>query len=284
VAQVAAVLGVVKAGAVCLTLGPDDSVEWIRSVLQDSGTGAILYEDGLPPDVRDIVPVCLGIGNIRDRADESQRQQAGRVHQDGACALVFPAGSIGGTNGVVLTHRGLTERIAALQADFPLRPSDMVLIQASSALDLSVAELFRPLTVGATVLLARPGGHLDPSYVVDRIIHAAATVANLTPTVLAMMAGDCGLPACNGLRMIMVAGGELRQVVFEQFRERLPGCEIHDSYELPEASVGPSRRRCGADGADGSVTEVLRTTLPGTRAYVLDEWLNPAPPGGAGEL
>ncbi|HET9899249.1 MAG TPA: amino acid adenylation domain-containing protein [Streptosporangiaceae bacterium] len=284
VTQVASILGVLKAGAAYLALDPGYPAELIRYMLKDSGASAILFEGELSPELRQRVRVALRIANIREGNGELQGRQHGRAHQDGACALIYTSGSTGRPKGVVLTHKGLAGRLADLQGDFPLRPSDRVLVQAPSALGMSIAEQFWPLAAGAAAVLARPGGHRDPSYIIGRIERAAVTVASFVPTVLETMAGHSELSACGSLRMITATGEVLHRRLVRQFRERLPDCEIRNGYGPTEASVYSSWRRCGPDGVAGPVTEPLGSPLPNTRMYVLDQWQNPVPPGGVGEL
>lgn len=50
-----------------------------------------------------------------------------------------------------------------MQKVFPLQASDVVVQKTPLTFDVSVWEVFWPLMYGATLLMAKPEGHKDPS-------------------------------------------------------------------------------------------------------------------------
>jgi non-ribosomal peptide synthetase component F len=85
---------------------------------------------------------------------------------------------------VLNLHRGLVNRLAWGQRVWGLKADDATLQQISISFDGLVRELFLPLLAGARVVMARPGAHLDPSALLERIASQQVTILNLVPSLL----------------------------------------------------------------------------------------------------
>ena len=77
-----------------------------------------------------------------------------------------------------------------MQSTFRMNERDCVLQKTEFSFDVSVWEFFAPLIVGARMVVARPGGHHDPGYLVDIIIQHQVTVLQLVPSLLCMLRRD----------------------------------------------------------------------------------------------
>ena len=69
----------------------------------------------------------------------------------------------------MVDHAGLTNRLLWMQDEYRLTPSDRLLQKTPFSFDVSVWEFLWPLMVGATMVLAEPGGHIDPAYIADLV-------------------------------------------------------------------------------------------------------------------
>ena len=67
------------------------------------------------------------------------------------------------------THRGIVNRLLWMQRRYRLAAGDRVLQKTPFSFDVSVWELFWPLLAGARLVMARPGGHRDPAYLLATI-------------------------------------------------------------------------------------------------------------------
>ncbi len=95
-----------------------------------------------------------------------RRHGAERVRQNLAY-VIYTSGSTGRPKGAMNSHRGIVNRLLWMQEAYGLGASDRVLQKTPFSFDVSVWEFFWPLLTGARLVVARPGGHQDPAYLVE---------------------------------------------------------------------------------------------------------------------
>ncbi|MCD0486503.1 AMP-binding protein, partial [Streptacidiphilus sp. ASG 303] len=180
-------------------------------------------------------------------------------------------------------HAGLVNRLAWMQGEYGLGPGDRVLQKTPFGFDVSVWEFFWPVTQGATLVVAAPGGHRDPSYLAETIVRHRVSVAHFVPSMLQVFLREAGASRCSTLRAVICSGEALPGELAGHFREVL-GERLHNLYGPTEASIDVTAwpAVAGAVGASGSVP--IGTPIWNTRTYVLDAALQPCPPGVPGEL
>src|SRR6185369_1753250 len=85
---------------------------------------------------------------------------------------------------VAVPHAGIVNRISWLQDAYPLAAHDRMPVKTPISFDTSVWEVFWPLSVGATLVMARPGGHRDPAYLAETIVSERVTAVDFVPSML----------------------------------------------------------------------------------------------------
>src|SRR5205823_14085174 len=79
---------------------------------------------------------------------------------------IYTSGSTGRPKGVPNVHKAIVNRLLWMQDEYQLTADDRVLQKTPYSFDVSVWEFFWPLMTGACLVIAKPGGHKDPSYLV----------------------------------------------------------------------------------------------------------------------
>ncbi|MFI5867210.1 amino acid adenylation domain-containing protein [Streptomyces sp. NPDC051546] len=274
---VAGLLGVLRTGAAYTPLEPDYPAERLAFLLADSDARILLTQRGLATPDGCSARVLL----LDDPAEWPRARElpAGPRPQDTAY-LIYTSGSTGRPKGVPNTHRGIANRIQWMQDRYRIGPGDAVLQKTPTGFDVSVWEFFWPLTAGARIVLAKPGGQRDSGYLRDLIVSAGVTVAHFVPTMLTTFLTEEGLEDCTGLRRVVCSGEALPPDTARELIARLPGTSLANLYGPTEAAVDVSAWECTGP------METVPIGLPvdNTRLYVLDERLRPVPPGAPGEL
>ncbi|NEA42912.1 non-ribosomal peptide synthetase, partial [Streptomyces sp. SID11385] len=198
-----------------------------------------------------------------------------------AAYVLYTSGSTGRPKGVTVPHAGIANRLRWMQDHYRLGAGDRVLQKTPAGFDVSVWEFFWPLVTGATLVVARPGGHQDPAHLADLIRREGVTTAHFVPSMLRAFLAEPTAAACDSLRQVMCSGEALPAPLAARFHAVLPGRRLHNLYGPTEASVDVTAHEVGA--APGATVPIGRP-VRGTRTYVLDAALRPVPPGVAGEL
>ncbi len=210
------------------------------------------------------------------------RPAHGPVHGEQAAYVIYTSGSTGRPKGAVNRHGALASCMAWMQATYQLQPGqDAVLHKAPFGFDVSVWEIFWPLTAGVKLVLAQPGDQRDPQRIVALIRQHGITTVNFVPSMLQAFLGHEGIEAQTRLRHIICGGEAMPAAVQEEALRRLHGASLQNLYGPTEATIHVTRWSCQADGR--SLVPIGRP-IQGVRAHVLDERLNPVAIGVAGEL
>ncbi|WP_345581600.1 AMP-binding protein, partial [Nonomuraea rosea] len=169
-----------------------------------------------------------------------------------------------------------------MQERLGLSAGERVVQKTSFGFDVSVWEFFWPLLWGGVVVLARPGGHRDAAYLAELIRRERVSVAHFVPSMLEAFLAEPAAAGCGGLRWVVCSGEALPVHVMRRFFEVLDGVRLENYYGPTEASIDVTAWECSPDWAGSSVP--IGRPVTNTRAFVLDEFLRPVPPGVVGEL
>ncbi|MBB6418141.1 non-ribosomal peptide synthase/polyketide synthase [Streptomyces sp. AK010] len=264
---IVALWAVIKAGAAYVPVDPGHPAERIAYTLTDSGAGLLISDR----DVEGFERIGPGAGT-----DEVPDNPAVAVHGDNAAYLMYTSGSSGRPKGTVVTRAGIGNTLAWMQTDHHLTPDDRVVHKAPIGFDVSVREIFWPLTRGATLVVARPDGHRDPAYVARLVHEERVTVICFVPALLGPFLDE--YRPTESLSLVLCGGEALPAALAARFHREC-GARLVNSYGPTEFSVTATSWTCVAG-------EPVRIGRPGasTRAFVLDAWLSPVAPGVAGEL
>ena len=141
-------------------------------------------------------------------------------------------------------HGGICNRLWWMQQTYRLDATDRVLQKTPYSFDVSVWEFFWPLISGASLVVAKPGGHQDSGYLVDLIRQRAVTTVHFVPSMLQVFVEEEDLPECESLRRVICSGEALPYDLQERLFSRLGEVELHNLYGPTEASVDVTAWAC----------------------------------------
>src|SRR6185437_15813791 len=147
-----------------------------------------------------------------------------------------------------------------------------VLASTSICFDLSVFELFLPLSVGGTVVLAE-----DALQLASGQWPAELSLINTVPSAIAELLRLKAIP--ESVRVVNLAGEPLPQSLVQQLYEQKTIERVYDLY-------GPSEDTTYSTFALRSATQpaTIGRPISNTQIYLLDSSLQPVPIGVPGEL
>ena len=207
VAQVAALLAVLRAGGVYLPLDPGLPAARLDFLLADSAAAVVLApaaEAGRVP------PGRAAVAALEDEFPGEEEGAAFALVDDGHLAyLIYTSGSTGVPKGVGVARRALAAHLEEIVAAYGLTASDRVLQFGSPGFDVALEQALGALAAGATLVLRGPE-LWAPSELAARCADLGITVADLPAAYWAQWVreqGDGPLPADLKLRLVL-AGGE----------------------------------------------------------------------------
>jgi amino acid adenylation domain-containing protein len=281
---VVALVGVVKAGAAYVPFDPEYPRDRLDYMFNDSGARLVLTHQAVQGIAfpATMTPLRLDEPALTTTGPEDDVSPEFRGRPDTAVYMIYTSGSTGKPKGVPNLHRGLANRLLWMQEAFHLGPDDRVLQKTPFSFDVSVWEFFWPLMVGASICVAKPGGHRDNRYLVEVIASAGVTTLHFVPSMLGLFLTADGLDRLGSLRRVMCSGEALPYELTRRFFEKLPGKELHNLYGPTEASIDVTWWPCKPD-TDLNVIPI-GFPIANTRTYILDEHMKALPVGEVGEL
>lgn len=275
---IAAILGILKAGAAYLPLDPDYPSGRLADMVSDSGVRLVLTVaetsgrlDGVAEwrVDREIPAGACGAGAIRARSG------------DDPAYLIYTSGSTGRPKGVVVPHRAILASLRWLAGAFDFAPGEAVLHRAPISFDFSVWEIFFPLVAGGRLVLPAPGAQRDPQALADWMERESVAWAFFVPSLLRSFLEATPGRVFPALRHVFCSGEPLTVEIAGAFRRRL-GARLHNVYGPTEAAVEVMHWEIPAE-VPGDAIPVGRP-FPGVVVRLLDGDLREVPEGETGEI
>lgn len=277
--QVAALIGILKAGATVVALDPAAPPAGIRHILAATDPQAVVTTDALAHHLPhlDAHVLLLPFDADTTRALPAHDPRC-PVSADDLCAIFYTSGSTGQPKGVMTPHRSCVSRLFTAHQAWQLIPTDKCLLQSGMSYAASLTQLFLPFVGGAELVLGRSGGERDAYYLARLIAEANVTVAGFAPAMLAALLKE--LQGLNTvLRIVYCSADTLPPAVRDACLQALP-TELYTFYGTTEAP-GIAQSHCHPGERHDRRTLGRPTDMA---VHILDADMQPLPVGAVGEL
>ncbi|TRU26493.1 MAG: amino acid adenylation domain-containing protein [Microcystis aeruginosa Ma_SC_T_19800800_S464] len=282
-------LAVLKAGGAYIPLDPDYPQQRLTYMAEDAQISLLLTQESL----LDSLPVeDVGV-IVLDKLTEiltvqSPENPLSEVVPENLLCLLYTSGSTGKPKGVMLTHAALVNHSWGISEVFGLTESDRVLQFASFGFDVAAEEIFPTWLKGGTVVL-RPG-QMFPTLTdfADFIEQESLTVLNITPAywhewAIAVSQSLATVP--SSLRVVAVGGDAVLPETVNIWRQMVgKRVQCINVYGPTEASVTAIVHDLLDYQSEKINSVLIGRPIANTKAYVLDQNLQPVPIGVKGEL
>ncbi|HET8846170.1 MAG TPA: amino acid adenylation domain-containing protein, partial [Ktedonobacteraceae bacterium] len=263
-------LGVLKAGGAYVPLDPAYPADRLAFMLQDAQVPLVLTQrrllNLLPEGTHRVLCLDTQWSDVAHQPVSPLSLEL--IHPENAAYIIYTSGSTGRPKGVINTHRGILNRLAWGQETYSLTSQDAVLQKTPISFDISVWECFWPLTTGARLVLARPGGHQDAAYLAELISQQSISVLHFVPSMLRLWLEDPRVATCDRLRLVICSGEALSLDLQERFFACLPTVSLANLYGPTEASVEVTNWLCHSEPQGRSVP--IGTPIANLQMYLLD--------------
>ncbi len=271
-AAVVALLAVLAAGGAYVALDPAYPAERIAFMLADSGAPVVVTREGLARrfGLRGQTVIAPEV----EDAGAPEPARPGPPPQSGNLAyVIYTSGSTGRPKGVGIEHRSAVRFLAWARTVFS--PEDLrgVLACTSFCFDLSIFELFAPLSTGGAVILA------DDALALDSLpARGEVTLVNTVPSAMAALVSLDALPL--SVRTVNLAGEPLPGALAHRIHATASSRRLLNLYGPSECTTYSTFAVVQRNDAAPSIGR----PIGGTRVVVLDSGLGLVPPGAVGEI
>ncbi|WP_374586473.1 amino acid adenylation domain-containing protein, partial [Pseudoduganella sp.] len=278
-AMVAALLGILKAGAAYVPLDPAFPSERLAYMLADCAPAALVTECALNDSLEAPgVPRLLLDAHAPALAEQPVDNLELALPASQLAYVIYTSGSTGLPKGVMVEHGSVVNFLASMAREPGLEAGDTLLAVTTLSFDIAGLELYLPLAVGARVVLASRATASDAGALAQAIDAHGITVMQATPATWRMLLAG-GWQGARGLKVL--CGGEALPADLSAQLRAVVG-ELWNVYGPTETTIWSTCRR--VDGACSGVAEPIGRPIANTQVYVLDAQLQPVPLGAAGEL
>ncbi|MBG9805188.1 MULTISPECIES: non-ribosomal peptide synthetase DhbF [Bacillus] len=279
--MVASMLGVLKTGAAYLPLDPEFPADRISYMLEDAKPSCIITTEEIAASLPDNLAVpelvldqAVAQEIIKRYSPENPDVS---VSLDHPAYIIYTSGSTGRPKGVVVTQKSLSNFLLSMQEAFSLGEEDRLLAVTTVAFDISALELYLPLISGAQIVIAKKETIREPQALAQMIENFDINIMQATPTLWhALVTSEP--EKLRGLRVLV--GGEALPSGLLQALQDLH-CSVTNLYGPTETTIW-SAAAFLEEGLQG--VPPIGKPIWNTQVYVLDNGLQPVPPGVVGEL
>lgn len=182
-AQVVAVLGVLMSGCSYLPIGVDQPGERFARICTLSGMAGLIRSPGQEGSAIAMGPLMHDIGSLlrTPPADPTP------VDPDGIAYVIYTSGSTGEPKGVLISHAAALNTIVDVNRRNAIGKADVLLALSALDFDLSVYDIFGPLSRGASMVTISEEHRRDPFRWKSLISEFGVTVWNSVPPLLDML-------------------------------------------------------------------------------------------------
>jgi amino acid adenylation domain-containing protein len=285
VTAVAAILGVLKAGAAYLPLDPAYPGERLRYLLADTGAKVIVGAAGPASAIADgRVPVI----DPGDAAGEPVSPAVGQAGPGDPAYVIYTSGSTGRPKGCVVTHGNVLALLRGALPLFDVGPADRWALFHSFSFDFSVWELWGAFATGGVAVSVPASAARSPEEFVRLLADARVTVLNQVPSVFgytALAYADAGRPGL-ALRYLIFGGESVKLEVARAFLDDVAGCgpTAVNMYGITETTVHVTCKPLADADLRGEVRSPIGVPLPHLSVTLRDVHGEPVPDGSVGEM
>lgn len=279
---VVALLATLKAGGAYLPLDPGYPRERLAFIVGDAEVPALITTMRLRDALGLDAPHVLLLEGDAPDAQSAPAPLDKQVRPQNLAYNIYTSGSTGLPKGALNTHEGICNRLLWMQQAYGIDTDDRILQKTPFSFDVSVWEFFLPLLSGAELVVARPEGHKDPSYLASLIEETQITAVHFVPSMLRIFLQEPDLETrCRSLRHVFCSGEALTADLRDRFFERF-AAQLHNLYGPTEAAVDVTAYTCPRDRREKTVP--IGYPVANTRIYIVNERGELAGPGEMGEI
>jgi amino acid adenylation domain-containing protein len=268
-------LAILKSGGAYVPMDPSYPRERLSFVVEDAQVPILLTQQKFVAILPEQIPELICMEEVWETASQqSDANPVSGVSSDNLGYIIYTSGSTGRPKGVAIEHHSAVTLL--YWAKNVYAPEDMsgVLASTSICFDISVFELFAPLSAGGKVILAENALELASLPSAQEV-----TLIDTVPSAMAELVRLEAIP--ESVRVVNLAGEPLLNSLVQRVYEQERIQRVYNMYG-PSEDTTFSTYAMVKRGHEGPVS--IGHPVSNSQLYLLDGKLQPVPVGVVGEV
>ncbi|MBB4898898.1 amino acid adenylation domain-containing protein, partial [Streptomyces griseostramineus] len=282
--QVVAALGILRAGAAYVPIDARVPAERLHVLLDSAGISRVVTQPWVDDTADWPQNVVRTVVRADDEGEERPLGPSGAKPTDLAY-VIFTSGSTGLPKGVMIEHGAALNTVVDVNERYRVTAADRALGLSALNFDLSVYDVFGPLSVGGALVLPEPAAHREPARWAELVAEHGVTIWNSVPALMEMFTEHALANRLTGLplRLVMMSGDWIPVTLPGRIRLLLPDAELWSLGGATEASIWSILHPIG-EVRDDQVSIPYGKAMRNQRFYVFDGAMRPRPVWVPGDL
>ncbi|AXM89914.1 non-ribosomal peptide synthetase [Anoxybacillus ayderensis G10] len=297
--MVIGILAVLKAGGAYLPLDPNYPEDRIAYMMEDAQPMYVIANQQMAvklphtPNVEHIVVDAEHVVGQIGHYPETNPNDADRIEALSPyhmAYIIYTSGSTGKPKGVMIPHQNVVRLFRSTEHWFQFSENDSWTLFHSYAFDFSVWEIWGPFLYGGRLVVVPHHVSRSPKEFLQLLVEQNVTVLNQTPSAFyQLMQADRENSEWSkqlSLRFVIFGGEALELSRLEDWYERHPENQpkLINMYGITETTVHVSYIELDRTILSLKGNSLIGCSIPDLEVYVLDDQLQPVPPGVIGEM
>jgi amino acid adenylation domain-containing protein/FkbM family methyltransferase len=281
-----AILAAWKSGAAYVPLDPQHPQDRVAAAISDAGARVVVTAPGRSSPRPDLPSVSLGADDLPDDDADASPFAWTPPAPASVAYVIYTSGTTGLPKGVMIPHDALARAYVAWESLYSLPSIGSHLQMANVAFDVCTGDVVRALASGGTLVFCDRDTLLDPAALLALARRERPEFAEFVPAVLRPLAAHARRVGArlDSFRTVAVGSDVWSASEVPTFRALFgPETRIANSYGVTEATIDSTCWFLGDGDRVGAHPPIGRPLAHAT-VHVLDEALEPTPPGVLGEL
>lgn len=274
--MVVSILGILKSGGAYIPLDPTYPQERLNYILEDTKASVIILDGHSQEMLHAQQYATLRVSDLH--WDEIEREATTNpsvsVSSHNLAYVIYTSGSTGLPKGVQIEHRNAVALLSWAANIYTWEEIQGLLASTSICFDLSIYELFLPLSQGGTIILVESLLHL-----ITQPTSRPITLINTVPSLMNELIQIGEIP--KSVLTINLAGELLTRDLVQRIYNQSTVQRVYNLYGPSEDTVYSTyaliKRQLSSKPSIGM-------PIDNTQCYILNSRLHPVPIGVVGEL
>jgi amino acid adenylation domain-containing protein len=273
--MIVSLLGILKAGGAYVPLDPKYPKDRLAFMILDSQVPILLTQDKLLAKLPELQTKVIRLdAEWQSISQKCEKNVFSDVTAKNLAYIIYTSGSTGKPKGVTIEHYSTVNLLSWAGMFFSAEQIGGILASTSICFDLSVFEIFVPLSYGGKVILAETALDLSTLPAKENV-----TLLNTVPSAISGIIKSGGIP--SSVHTVNLAGEPLPHKLVKEIYKQDTIQKIFNLYG-PSEDTTYTTFALIEKGHTGQPS--IGRPIANTQIYILDSHLKPVPIGVSGEL